>query len=159
MRNTIFIILLSIIAYSCTNSSVFETQQRFKDNNWFKFDEFNYEIEVEAGQNYSFDGIIITDSSYKSRKMEIGFYLYLPEGGKRLEDKSIRILDFEYQTLGKKTINGFELPVIFKENLKINSNGLLKVKIILHSQHTDNFGIVGFDLSAKKNKLIKILIN
>ena len=152
MRNTIFIFLISIITYSCTNSSVFEIQHRFKDNNWFKFDEFNYELEVEAGQNYRFDGIIITDSSYKNRKMELGFYLYLPEGGKRLEDKTIRILDFEYHALGKKTTNGFELPVTFKENLKINSNGLLKIKIILHSQYTDNFGIVGFDLSATKTK-------
>ncbi|NPD44489.1 MULTISPECIES: hypothetical protein [unclassified Lentimicrobium] len=152
MKNTIFIFLLSIIAYSCTNSTVFETQQRFEDNNWFKFDEFNYEIEVDAGQNYSFDGTIITDSNYKNRKMELGFYLYLPEGGKRLEDKTIRILDFEYQALGKKADNGFELPVTFKQDLKIKSDGLLKIKIILHSQHTDNFGIVGFNLSARKTK-------
>ena len=152
MKNTIFIFLISIITFSCTNSSVFETQERFEDHNWFKFNEFNYELEVEAGQNYSFDGVIITDSSYQDRKMELGFYLYLPDGGKRLDDKTIRILDFEYQALGKKTDNGFELPITFKEDLKINNNGLLKIKIILHSQHTDNLGIVGYNLSVRKIK-------
>lgn len=150
MKNSILIILLSILAFSCSNSTIFERKHRFENNNWFRFNELIYEVDVEAGEKYAFDGIIITDSTFKSRKMELGFYLYLPDGGKRLEDQSIRILDYEYQQLGKKTEMGFELPVSFREELIINETGKLKIKITNHSQYVDNYGIIGIDLIIRK---------
>ena len=54
MKNTVLIILLSVLAFSCSNSIIFERNHRFENNNWFKFDEIIYEIDVEAGQKYSF---------------------------------------------------------------------------------------------------------
>lgn len=150
MKNITLIILFSFLAFSCSNSTVFENNYRFENHNWFRFDEIIYEIEVEAGQKYSFEGAITTDSSFKARKMNLGFYLYLPEGGKRLDDKSIRILDYEYQHLGTKTKYGYELPVVFKDELSIYESGKLKIKIINHSQHVDNFGIISLELLIKE---------
>lgn len=150
MKNIFSIILLSLLAFSCSNSTVFEHNHDFSNNNWVRFDEINYEVDVEAGQKYIFEGNITIDSSYNSRKMELGFYLYLPNGGKRLEDKTIRVLDYEYQHLGTKTKQGYELPVVFKNELSINEGGKLKIKITNHSQHLDNFGIISLDLLIKK---------
>lgn len=150
MKNTVLILLVSFLAFSCSNSTVYEHNHRFENSNWDRFDELLYEVEVEAGQKYLLEGTITTDSSFKNRKMDLGFYLYLPEGGKRLDDKSIRILDYEYQNLGTKTKYGFELPVVFKDELSINESGKLKIKIINHSQYVDNFGIVSLNLLIKK---------
>lgn len=150
MKNIFFILLVSLLAFSCSNSTVFEHQHHFENKNWVRFDDINYELEVETGQKYNFRGTITVDSSYKSRKMELGFYLYLPDGGKRLEDKTIRILDYEYQHLGTKTEHGYEIPVELKKELSINEGGKLKIKITNHSQHLDNFGIISLDLIAKK---------
>ena len=150
MKNTILIIIVSVLAFSCTNATVFERNHRFENNNWFKFEDLLYEVNVEAGENYCLEGFIITDSTFKSRKMNLGFYLYLPEGGSRLDDKSIRILDYEYQHLGNKTKFGYELPVIFKDELSINESGKLKIKITNQSQYVDNYGIIGLDLLIRK---------
>lgn len=150
MKQIQLFILISIFSISCTNQVVFEENHRFKDNNWFRFDDLIYEINVEAGKVYSFSGNIITDATYKSRKMDLGFYLYLPSGVHRLDDKSIRILDYEFHHLGEKTKDTYILPVIFKDELKISESGLLKIKISNHSQYVDNLGIIGLDLIIKE---------
>lgn len=82
--------------------------------------------------------------------MELGFYIYLPSGEERLTDLTIRILDFEYNTLGKKTKEGIILPVNFKENIQSEESGEMNLKIVLHSQYYDNTGIVGLDLLIKE---------
>lgn len=145
--NKYFLYLIILIAFiSCKPSTHFEEKIRFVNNNWNKFNELNFDIPVEAGKSYNFKGNIITDSSYLNRKMEIGFYLFLPNGENRLEDQIIRILDYEYQPLGEKTEEGIQLAVNFKDHLIINESGILKVQIVFHSEKLDNFGIIGIDL-------------
>ncbi len=150
MKNTFLILLISTLFLSCSNSIVLEKKHHFENNNWFRFDEIIYELEVEAGQKYTFEGFITTDSTYNNRKIDLGFYIYLPDGGTRLGDKSFRILDYEYQHLGEKTNKNYQLPVVFKEELSINQSGKLKIKIVNHSQYVDNNGIISLELLAKK---------
>ena len=133
------VILLALVA--CQPSNHFEETIAFDNGNWRKFNELNFEIPVEAGKTYSFNGSITIDSNYTQRKLELGFYLYLPGDAQRLEDKTIRIRDFEYQPLGIKTDEGYVLKQNFRQNLKIDESGTLKLNIVLHSTHLNNFGI------------------
>lgn len=142
--------LFVIAIFSSCNSNHFEKSIRFENNNWIKFNNLEFEIPVEAGNSYSFSGNIITDSTFNKRKMEIGFYLYLPSGEERLSDMTFRILDFEYQPMGKITTNGILNEVTFKENVRSSESGKIKLKVVLHSQYYDNPGIIGLDLFVKE---------
>ena len=141
------VVLISLV--SCQPSTHFEETVEFDHNNWVKFNDLNFNIPVEAGKTYSFNGSITVDSTYTRRKLEMGFYLYLPDDAQRLEDKTIRIRDFEYQPLGHKTDKGYVLKQNFKQKLRINESGILKLKMVLHSSHLNNYGI-------KKLKIIVI---
>jgi len=148
----IFSILIIFLMGSCQPSPHFEKHIRFKNANWNKFTELNYEIPVEIGKSYTFAGKILTDSNYTRRKLGIGFYLYLPSGEKRLDDQEIRIRDFEYKALGEKDQKMYILPVIFRKNLSIDESGNLKLIITQNSQFVDNFGIIGLDLTVTEDK-------
>ncbi len=140
--NRYFSFLVVLIALvSCQPSNHFEDTIEFDNNNWMKFSDLDFEIPVEAGKTYSFNGSITVDSTYTRRKMEIGFYLYLPDDAQRLEDKTIRVRDFEYQPLGRKTNEGYVLDQKFKQKLRIDESGILKLRIVLHSEHLNNYGI------------------
>jgi len=139
-----------MITFSSCDSNHFEKNIRFEHKNWIKFHELNYEIPVESGKIYNFTGNIITDSTFNRRKIDLGFYLYLPSGEERLSDLSFRVLDFEYQPLGEKTAEGIYNKITFKENIRSAESGKLKLKIVLHSQYYDNYGIVGLDLFVKE---------
>jgi len=147
----IAIISLSIVfSFSSCNSDHFQKSIRFENNNWNKFNELEYEIPVEAGKTYDFSGNIITDSTFTKRKIELGFYIFLPSGEERLSDLEFRILDFEYKALGEKTEEGIQNQVMFKEKLQSAESGKLKLKIVLHSQYLENTGIIGLDLFVKE---------
>lgn len=150
MRNTIQILIITILLGACQVPSHFENNHRFVNNNWIRFNDLVYEVPVEAGDTYSFHGNLITDSLFQQRKLELGFYLYFPDGEKRLEDQTHRILDFEYKALGKKTDIGFELPLVFKKDIQVSESGLLKVVISNHSQYLDNLGIIGLDFYVEQ---------
>lgn len=137
-------------SFSSCNSNHFQKNIRFDNQNWKKFNELKYEIPVEAGKTYDFTGTFITDTTFNRRKLEIGFYLYLPSGEERLSDLEFRILDFEYKALGEKTNEGIKNHLVFKENLPIAKSGKLKLNIVLNSQYYDNYGIVGLDLFVKE---------
>ena len=141
-----FIIL--VVLTSCKPSTHFEKTIDFERDNWVKFKNLEYSIPVEAGKTYSFNGAITTDSNYTHRKLELGFYLYLPSDEQRLEDKTIRIRDLEYQPLGDKVSDGYILQESFKKKLKINESGILKLQIVLHSSQLNNFGIKRIKLSV-----------
>lgn len=146
MKKIIIILPFLFMMMACQPSYHFEKKHRFNNKNWFKFNDLKYEIQVEAGKTYSFSGNIITDSTYQHRKMEIGFYLFLPSGEERLSDQTIRILDYDHLPLGEISENGIILPVEFKKHLLASENGVLRLEISQHSQYLDNFGIIGLDL-------------
>lgn len=142
----LFVLIISFI--SCSRSTHFEQDTRFSNNNWIKFNDLVYTFPVEAGKEYTFFGELLTDSTFQQRKIEIGFYLYLPDGSERLEDKTIRVLDFDLNPLGEKKNNEFLLPIDLKNSLQIKESGSLKVVITNHSQYLDNFGFAGFRLKV-----------
>lgn len=135
---------------SCQPSYHFEKKHRFENKNWVKFNDLKYEVPVEAGKRYSFSGNILFDSTYHQRKIEIGFYLYLPDDEERLSDYSFRVLDYDYLPIGEKTENGYSLALEFKKQLLLSESGLLTVQISHHSQYLDNFGIIGLDLFVEE---------
>ncbi len=135
---------------ACKPSIHYEKKINFPNSDWTKFNSLEYQIPVEAGKFYSFEGIIITDTTFSQRKIEIGFYLYLPGGEERLEDQFIRILDLEYKPLGTKTKEGYQVKIPFKKHLRINETGILKLQIVYHSQYLNNLGIISFDLSVSE---------
>jgi len=139
-----FIIVIGISA--CKKSAYYEKNVIFENTDWNKFETLEYQIPVEAGKTYSFEGIIITDTNYTRRKVEVGFYLYLPSGEERLSDHVIRVRDYELQQLGSKTQKGFEVRQFFKEGLDISESGMLKLNIVHHSQYLNNYGIKSFGL-------------
>ena len=141
-----FIIL--VVLTSCKPSTHFEKTIDFERDNWVKFRNLEYRIPVEAGKIYSFNGAITIDSNYTPRKLELGFYLYLPNDEQRLEDKTIRIRDLEYHPLGDKVSDGYILQESFKKKLKINESGILELQIVLHSSQLNNFGIKRIKLSV-----------
>lgn len=148
-----FLSILSLViisSFTSCNSNHFEKNIRFENQNWVKFNELDFEIPVEAGKTYDFFGNIITDSTFDKRKLDLGFYLYLPSGEERLSDLNFRILDFEYKPLGEITDEGTTNHVTFKENIRSIESGKIKLKIVLHSQYLDNPGIVGLDLLVKE---------
>lgn len=136
---------------SCNPSAHFQKDTQFEQANWVKFNTLKYDIPVEAGKSYSFNGIITTDTVYTKRKMHIGFYLYLPSGEERLEDKTIRILSNEYIPLGEKKDGSYEIKTSFKQNILIKETGNLKLQIVHHSQYLDNFGIKNFKLIVNED--------
>ena len=145
--NKYFLFFIIIIGLSaCKHQAYYEENVIFENADWNKFKTLEYQIPVEAGKTYSIEGIIITDSNYIRRKVEIGFYLYLPSGEERLSDHVIRVLDYEFQHLGIKTQEGFEVRQFFKEGLSISESGMLKLNIVHHSQYLNNYGIKSFDL-------------
>ncbi len=148
MRKICFIFL--VFTFSSCIQNHFEKEIRFENNNWNKFNELEFNIPIEAGETYSFYGNIYTDSTYNRRKIEIGFYLYLPSGEKRLTDLNYRILDFEYHSMGEKTDLGYKKQIVFKENIHSEQAGDLRIKIVHHSQYYDNYGIIGLDLMVKE---------
>lgn len=150
MNRILLLLPLLVLLLSCQPSHHFDKKHRFENNNWLKFNDLKYEIPVEQGKSYSFSGNIITDSSYQHRKMDIGFYLYLPGGEERLSDETIRILDYDYLPLGEKTGDEIILPVVFRKHLQVSESGILKLQISLHSQYLDNFGIIGLDLFVEQ---------
>lgn len=150
MRLFGFFISVVLISLTSCNYNHFEKHIRFEKNNWTKFNELDIIIPVLADKTYDFTGNIITDSTYNNRKMEVGFYLYLPSGEERLSDLTFRILDYEYQILGEKTENGIINQVEFKKNLFNAEDGNIKLKMVLHSQYYDNTGIIGIDLFVKE---------
>lgn len=150
MKRILLLLPLLILLSACQPSHHFDKKHRFENNNWVKFNNLKYEIPVEQGKSYSFTGNIITDSTYQYRKMDIGFYLYLPGGEERLSDETIRILDYDYLPLGKKAGDEIILPVVFRNHLQISETGILKLQISLHSQYLDNFGIIGLDLFVEQ---------
>ena len=133
--------IIIIIFTACKPSTHFEQTIEFERDNWVKFKDLEFEIPVEAGKTYSFIGSFTTDSIYTRRKLELGFYLYLPGDEQRLEDKTIRVRDLEYQALGDKVSDGYLLQETLKKKLMINEAGLLKLQIVLHSSQLNNYGI------------------
>lgn len=146
MNKYFLFIIIAIGFISCNPSTHFEKKTNFESSDWNKFNDLTYHIPVEAGKSYTFEGVIITDSTYTHRKMELGFYLYLPGGEERLSNHSIRIRDYEYEPLGEKTQIGYRMSVMLKKNLNIEEDGDLKITISLHSQYLNNFGIKSFNL-------------
>jgi len=148
MKKTLFFIIIILGLFACKPSLHYEKNIKFENNNWRKFDNLEFKIPVEAGKIYSFDANIITDTNYTRRKLEIGFYLYLPGDEERLEDQTIRIRDLEYHALGTKTEKGYQIKKSLKNNLLINESGILRLQIVQHSQYLDNFGINSIKLSV-----------
>ncbi len=148
MFRQIFIILLIFNLLSCTSNYHFEQSDRFKDHNWVKFNDLEYSFQVEAGKEYTILGELHTDSTFRQRKIEVGFYLYLPDGSERLEDKSIKVLDYDLNPLGKNMNGEFILPINVKSNLLIKESGTLKLVISNHSQYLDNYGFAGLKIMA-----------
>jgi len=150
--NKYFVILLIVLGFSaCTPENHYERAIRFKNSNWIKFNELKYDIPLEAGKSYSYDAILIVDSTYHQRKIKLGFYLEFPSGETRLLDKTVRLLDNEFQSLGEKTDVGYQYEIAFRKHLKTNETGILKAEVVLHSQYYDNYGIIGFDLFVKED--------
>jgi gliding motility-associated lipoprotein GldH len=148
MKRTLFFIIIILGLFGCKPSAHFEKNIEFENNNWRKFDNLEFNIPVEAGKIYSFEANIITDTNYTRRKLELGFYLYLPGDEERLEDQTIRIRDLEYRALGTKTEKGYQIKKSLKNNLLINESGILRLQIVHHSQYLDNFGINSIKLSV-----------
>lgn len=144
-----FIILIGLSA--CTPSAHYEKNVIFEKANWNKFNNLEYQIPVEAGKTYSFEGIITTDTVYTIRKVELGFYLYLPSGEERLSEQTIRVLDYEYLALGDKTPEGYQVKQLLKEGLSIHESGILKLQVVHHSQKLDNYGIKSFALKVSED--------
>lgn len=151
MRNHILIFAIVLISFVSCNSNHSKQEIRFPNNNWIKFNELEFNLAVEAGKSYDFSANLITDTLFNRRKIDIGFYAYLPSGEERLSDLTFRLLDYEYQSLGEKTPNGIINEFILKENLHSSESGNLKVKIVLHSQYYDNPGIIGLDFIVNEN--------
>ncbi len=151
MNKYFFFFIIIIISFSACKPSVhYKKIIKFENSDWMKFNNLEYQIPVEAGKVYSFEGIFTLDSLYTQRKLELGFYLELPGGEERLEDHSIRILDFEYQPLGIKTKEGYQIKKTFKKQLRINETGMLMLQIVHHSQYLNNMGIISFELSVSE---------
>lgn len=148
MRRFWFIFL--VFTFSSCIQNHFEKEIRFENNNWIKFNELEFNIPIDAGETYHFYGNIYTDSTFNRRKLELGFYLYLPSGEKRLSDLNYRILDFEYRPTGEKTELGYKKQIVFKENIRSEQAGNLRLKIVQHSQYYNNYGIIGLDLMVKE---------
>ena len=151
MKKTLIYIIIILSLSACKSSIHYEKSLEFKNNDWGKFDDLKFQIPVEAGKSYSFTATIITDTNYIRRKLEIGFYLYLPGDEERLEDQTIRIRDLEYHALGIKTEKGDQLTKNLKKNLMINESGILRLQIVHHSQYINNPGIISFHLSVIEN--------
>ena len=148
MYKSLFYFIILIVLVSCNPSTHFEKTVEFEGGDWMKFKNLDYEIPVEAGETYSFNVAVTTDSNYIYRKLELGFYLHLPGDEQRLEDKTIRVRDLEYQPLGVKISDGYLLEQSFKKNLKINETGVVKLQMVLHSSRLNNSGIKRIKLSV-----------
>lgn len=139
-------LLLVIFLASCQSGNTFHQKVEFPKNNWIKFNNQNYEIPVEADKTYTFKAILITDSSFKERKLEIGLYLEMPNEENRSTNYTLRILDNEFKPLGVKTNQGHKLTQILRQKIHITESGIMKAEIVLHSPKYDNYGIVSFEI-------------
>ena len=144
-----YLLLLLIVAFgSCKPEIHFRQTEYFAEHNWVKFKKLNYKIPVESEKSYSFNAIVVTDSTFEQRKIKIGFNLNLPNGEFRGTNHSLRILNNKFEPLGEKIKNGFLLKENLRRNFSTTKSGTIDAEIIFHSSKYDNNGIVSFTLEV-----------
>ncbi len=141
-----YFLLLVIVITSCQSGVSFQQKTEFPKNNWIKFNNQNFKIPVEADKTYTFKAILITDSSFKERKLEIGLYLEMPNEENRSTNYTLRVLDNEFKPMGIKTDQGNELTQTLRQKFLITESGIINAEVVLHSPKYDNYGIVSFEL-------------
>ena len=153
MKKYFFILAASLLLISCGKNKVFEKFEKFDNYDWnmdkvIKFDVdiqdtsllYNVSLPVRHTDNYPYDGLLL-NITYDT-----------PNGEEHTKNYKLKFRDSDGKFMGKVSGDIWDENSVIMENVKFNSKGIYKFKIMNNMPTTPTQGIMELGLLVEKMK-------
>ena len=127
---TLLTMITMVFVSSCTMHKTTSFKETFEQDTWYRYRKLSFTLQTQPGNHY-YDlrfRIKYTDE-FDAEKLPINLTLITPDGEDRTRDYQLRLRDVHKQPLGEKGNGCHIFEYQLKRDLKISSEGLLRIEI------------------------------